>query len=75
MIGNRHPLIVALSPASTAVFVQYYNENIPEAFPHATLKALERFQALHPSLFKGSPDWTVEKHRKKLMDWLPSYKD
>jgi hypothetical protein len=64
-----------LSPASTAVFVQYYNKNIPDAFPRATLKALETFQISHPSLFKESKKWIIDKHRKKLMDWLLSYKE
>ena len=74
MLDKRHPQAVEPPPASTAVFTQYYNENIPEAFPRATEKALETFQAMHPSLFKGSLKWTIEKHRKKLMDWLTSYK-
>ena len=58
---------------SAAVFVQYYNENIPVAFPRATLKTLEKFRVSHPSLFKESGDWIIDRHRKKLMDWLASY--
>jgi hypothetical protein len=72
---NNYPEVINLSPASTAVFVQYYNKNIPEAFPRATLKALEKFQILHPSLFKESRGWTIDRHRKKLIDWLSSYKE
>jgi hypothetical protein len=74
VINNYHQAI-NLSPASTAVFVHYYNENIPEAFPRATLKALEKFQILHPSLFKENNGWTIDRHRKKLIDWLSSYKE
>ena len=61
--------------ATTAAFVAYYNENVPEIFPRATIKALHRFKTAHPALFKGSSEWTIDKHRKKLMDWLASYKE
>ena len=61
--------------ATTAVFVQYYNQNVPETFPRASLRALERFQAVHPGLFRGNNEWTIDKHRKKLMDWLASYRE
>ena len=55
-------------------FIDYYNENIPPSFPRATRKALEAFKVAYPSLFiKGVEDWTIEKHRKKLMDWLASH--
>ena len=66
---------INLSPTSTAVFVQNYNKNIPDTFPRATLKALEKFQILHPSLFKKSKEWVIDRHRKKLIDWLSSYKE
>ena len=54
-------------------FIEYYNENIPVGFPKASLKALEEFKATHPALFKESNKWTIDKHRKKLMDWLVSH--
>lgn len=57
---------------SAAVFTQYYNENIPGIFPQVTAKDLEKFRVAHPNLFKGSSEWTIDKHRKKLMDWLVS---
>ena len=59
----------------TALFMQYYNQNIPEIFPRATLKALEKFRVTYPGLFKESDDWTIDRHRKKLMDWLTSYRE
>ena len=55
------------------VFVQYYNQNIPAAFPRATKEALAEFQTTHPALFDESKLWTIDKHRRRLMDWLPSY--
>jgi len=65
----------SLVESSTRVFVGYYNKNIPDAFPRATFKALEEFQAVYPSLFKENREWTINKHRKKLMDWLSSYRE
>jgi hypothetical protein len=61
---------------STIDFVEYYNENIPsksKLFPPATMEALRRFRATHPALFANSRKWTVDRHRKKVMDWLISY--
>ncbi len=58
-----------------SVFVQYYNQNIPDAFPRASVRALEKFQETHTELFKESDEWTIEKHRKKLMDWLTANKE
>lgn len=60
---------------SLAVFVQYYNQNIPSQFPRASVKALEKFKETHADLFKGGAEWTIDKHRKKLMDWLTSNKE
>lgn len=59
----------------TPVFVQYYNKNVPEAFPRASLHTLIKFQETHPGLFEKNNEWTIDKHRKKLMDWLASYKE
>jgi len=57
-----------------ADFIEYYNQNIPQSFPRASFKHLEKFRATHAGLFDGSKDeWTVDKHRKRLMDWLSSY--
>jgi hypothetical protein len=64
-----------LIETSTSDFVQYYNKNIPETFPRASLSTLERFQANYPELFKRSGKWTIDKHRKKLMDWLSSHSE
>ena len=62
-----------LVATSTSAFVEYYNKNIPESFPRASLEALHKFKAVYPSLFKGGDGWTIDLHRKKLMDWLASY--
>lgn len=59
----------------TKDFVQYYNENVPEAFPRASLQTLLKFQDAYPGLFSESKEWTIDKHRKKLMDWLSSHNE
>ena len=55
---------------SLPVFIENYNKSIPENFPPATSKALKQFQITHPLLFKKPDDWSIDKHRKRLMDWL-----
>jgi hypothetical protein len=54
-------------------FMESYNKSIPADFPHPSVKILKAFQALHPMLFKHGDEWSIDKHRKRLMDWLPSY--
>lgn len=55
---------------SLAVFMGKYNISIPNSFSQATEEVLNRFQATHPSLFKGIDTWSIEKHRKRFMDWI-----
>jgi hypothetical protein len=59
---------------SVDAFADYYNKNIPRDFPRATPKALAEFHKSYPSLFKDDK-WIINKHRKKLMDWLVSHGD
>ena len=55
------------------VFLEAYNKSIPESFPKASTKSLKAFQAAHPAIFKSGGEWSIELHRKKLMDWLPTF--
>lgn len=64
-----------LAGAPLEVFIQYYNKNVPAAFPQATKKTLEQFRSIHPSLFDATGLWVIDKHRKRLMDWLISYRE
>jgi len=58
------------------VFMDYYNNHIPDAFPKATEKSLKAFREAHLSLFEEGEDlWSIDKHRKRLMDWLQSYRE
>lgn len=55
------------------VFMESYNKSIPVTFPRTTVKILKQFQELHPILFRGGDEWSIERHRKRVMDWLPSH--
>ena len=59
------------TPISMSEFLGSYNKNMPEGFPRATTSLLKKFQAAHPTLFKRGDMWSLDQHRKKLMDWLP----
>jgi len=60
---------------SLADFMGIYNVSIPDGFPHATVKILQRFQMTHPKLFGGTDTWSMDKHRKRFMDWMYSHRD
>lgn len=53
-------------------FMESYNQSIPEGFPRATAKNLEEFQTAFPVLFRSGSGWSIDKHRKRVMDWLSS---
>ena len=59
---------------SLVAFMESYNKSIPEGFPRPSVKLLKTFQELHPMLFKHGDEWSIDKHRKRLMDWLVSYR-
>lgn len=53
-----------------ADFLKLYNENLPAAFPRASKALLEEFKKMYPDTFKGGQVWSLDQHRKKVMDWL-----
>jgi hypothetical protein len=56
---------------SIADFLKSYNQNMPMTFPRATLHLLKRFRDDHATLFKHGDLWSLDLHRKKLIEWLP----
>ncbi len=54
-------------------FLAAYNQNLPDAFPRASLRYLNAFNETYPSLFKEVGVWTLDIHRKRFMDWLPQH--
>lgn len=55
-------------------FIASYNENLPEEFPRASSALLREFKKTHEALFTGADSWSLDQHRKKVMDWLTSRK-
>ncbi|MFA6414504.1 MAG: hypothetical protein WC217_00090 [Candidatus Paceibacterota bacterium] len=51
-------------------FLKSYNEGLPAEFPRASLALLREFRKLHATLFKNDNLWSLDQHRKKVMDWL-----
>lgn len=59
---------------SLAEFLKAYNANLPEVFPPATKGLLKAFTEKYPDFFKnGIDEWSLDQHRKRLMDWIPNY--
>lgn len=57
-----------------ADFIEMYNKGLPPRFPRATLEDLEIFRAQHARLFNEKGEWSIDKFRKRFMDWLSSYR-
>ena len=55
---------------SLGEFLKLYNESLPLAFPRASTSLLEDFRSAHANLFKSNSVWSLDLHRKKVMDWL-----
>lgn len=58
---------------SLAEFLTSYNEGLPPDYPRATSPLLRKFNGAYPELFKHGNIWSLDQHRKRVMDWLPNY--
>ncbi|HEX8591553.1 MAG TPA: hypothetical protein VF696_02290 [Candidatus Paceibacterota bacterium] len=58
-------------PLTLPKFLNTYNEDLPTGFPPATAELLREFKKTHEPLFKGGSVWSLDQHRKRVMDWLP----
>ena len=60
-----------LNEARTSLvsFAESYNRMLAPGFPHASSQALQKFQTAYPLLFKDANSWSIDKHRKRFMDW------
>lgn len=54
-------------------FVELYNEDLPQTFPRASTDLLKEFKKGHTSLFQSGKGWTLDQHRRKVMDWLRAH--
>lgn len=50
-----------------------YNEGLPTGYPPVTTPILKAFSAANAQFFKNEGMWSLDQHRKKVMDWLPTY--
>lgn len=73
MAGNHGEPELNQTGTSLLIFMESYNRAIPADFPHASVKALKEFQTRYPALFRHGDEWSINRHRKRLMDWLPSH--
>jgi len=67
----REELRIGQMQISLSEFLESYNKNIPKGFPQATAQLLKKFKDEHLMLFKNGDLWSLDQHRKKIIDWLP----
>ncbi len=53
-------------------FLRTYNEDLPPGFPLATTELLREFKKTHTVFFRDEAAWSLDRHRKRVMDWLPA---
>lgn len=71
MKNSQKPIDTSLIQLPLLDFLKLYNKNIPEGFPHASEALLKKFKNEHASFFKHDDLWSLDEHRKKIVDWLP----
>ncbi|HEY0010337.1 MAG TPA: hypothetical protein VGB97_00285 [Candidatus Paceibacterota bacterium] len=59
-------------PLSLPGFLKIYNDDLPTGFPAATIELLREFKKTHRSFFRLDAKWSLDQHRKRVMDWLPA---
>lgn len=57
-------------PRSLTRFCELYNENLPPTFLKASEALLEEYREAHGEAFKIKGVWSLDLHRKRVMDWL-----
>lgn len=74
MMGDVTKALKTLKPSelpiSIEAFLLSYNLNIPLSWPRASLALLKRFKETNATLFTQTDVWSLDRHRKRLMDWL-----
>ena len=51
-------------------FLKSFNKNMPEGFPRVSSALLKKFKEGHSKLFHNGDLWSLDQHRKKIVDWL-----
>lgn len=73
MLGPDFDRIHSEQKRSLAEFIALYNAGLPSEFPRVTPTLLERYRLAYPSQFKPDGLWSLDLHRKRVMDWLPEH--
>ena len=55
---------------SISDFLGQYNKNIPKGFTAASIALLKKFKETNAKLFVHGDLWSLDQHRKRVMDWL-----
>ncbi len=71
MKNNPKELKLNEIPLSLPEFLKSFNQNMPANFPQVSEEELLIFKKEHEILFRKSGTWSLDQHRKKVMDWLP----
>jgi len=74
-IARKEGIDLSQIQTSLKVFLESYNKNIPMGFPRASVAILKKFQSIYPTLFKHGNTWSIALYRKKVIDWLSSYRN
>lgn len=53
-------------------FLKLYNQDLPHGFTRASSALLEEYKNTHGGFSKAAANWSLDQHRKKVMDWLRS---
>lgn len=65
-----HDRIRSEKKRTLTAFLDLYNEDLPASFPRASEDLLKEFKKDHKNLFPSGNGWTLDQHRRKVMDWL-----
>lgn len=72
MRNNPKELRLDEMPLSLHDFLKSFNQNMPANFPQVSEGDLLKFKKEHEVLFRKNDNmWSLDQHRKKVMDWLP----
>ena len=58
-------------PLTDEKFLESFNKNMPQGYPLVSLTILKKFKELHLSMFKADGLWSLDHHRKRMIEWLP----
>jgi hypothetical protein len=75
MKNNSQELKLNEIPLSLSEFLKSFNQNMPANFPQVSEERLIKFKKEHEILFRKGGTWSLDQHRKKVMDWLPRNTD